>query len=502
MNGKKHETLTNLHSPPDDVKRLTIHESKGILLEALSALQRQRADFFGSGLTSPGIRAEVLESWHRSKAMGVIPDQAAPPAVPVASLDRSLERLLSDPLDYYAQMLQDTGLSLLLADSNGAILSRWCGDFRLASALDRINSVPGAVLSEATVGTNGVGTPLALGRPVEIRREEHVAQLYVSMACAGASVRDPFTGRILGVVAIAGTVLDDSPSLLPVLNGLLAGLSRQVLAVSRKLNAERVAVADYDDFTEPRYPFLPELQVRADRIRRVGGLGLVTGEPGSGKKGLAIGYGQPGSLRVRILHAPLEQLYGSGSWLQQAREALALPGTVVIPHVLTLSAPSLLALKALLSARHSGCSVFLTANEADVRGHEHLGAMQLEVPPLRERRRELESMLSAAIRGHAWSRRPFALEAAAKRLLLDYPWPGNLTEFAAVMDGLPAVPLIVPAELPRSIRGHARPGGLLQQSEAEMIERAITSAGGNMSEAARLLGIGRATLYRKLGPRR
>jgi transcriptional regulator of acetoin/glycerol metabolism len=475
-------------------------ESRRMSLEALSGLERQRVEFFESGLASPGIRADLLESWHRSKAMGVLPDQAVPPAVPAASLDRSLERLLSDPLDYYAQTLQDTGLSLLLADSNGAILSRWCAEYGLASALDRVNSVPGAVLSEATVGTNGLGTPLAARRSVEIRRSEHVAELYVSMACAGAPVRDPFTGRVLGVVAVAGMVSDDSPSLLPVLNGLMAGLSRQVFAGSRQPHAE--PVPDHSRATEPAFPLWPELQVRAGRIRQVGGLGLVTGEPGSGKTGLAAGRGEPLSLRVRILHAPLEQLYGSGSWLQRAREALAVPGSVVIRHVFALSAPALLALQTLLAGRHPGCAAFLTANDDDVRGHEQLGAARLEVPSLRERRRGLESMLAAAVRGHAWSGRPFALEAAARSLLLDYPWPGNLTEFAAVMDGLPTVPVIGPAELPSAIRGHARPGGLLAQSEAEAIERAIASAGGNMSEAARLLGIGRATLYRKLGRHR
>ncbi|MFD1210886.1 helix-turn-helix domain-containing protein [Arthrobacter sp. GCM10027362] len=461
-------------------------------MQARFALERQRSDFFDRGLAGPGLRPELLESWHRSKAMGVAPDQAAPPAVPAGSLDRSLERLLSGPLDHYAQSLADTGLSLLLADGNGAILSRWCTETRLASALDRINSIPGAVLSEATVGTNGVGTPLAARRPVEISRAEHVADLYRSMACAGAPVRDPFTGEILGVVAIAGQVKDDSTALLPVLDRLLAGLSRQVFAAPRPPDPDPEAIRS----TAGGFPLRPELQARAERLRRAGGLGLVTGEPGSGKTGLASGRGQPLSVPVRILDARLEQLYGTAGWLREARAALSAPGSVVIRHVFALSA--LPALKALLAGRRRGCAVFLTANDADLSGHEQLGAVRLEVPALRGRPRELESMLAAAVRGRAWSQRPFALDAAARRALLDYPWPGNLAEFAAIMDELSASPPAGLADLPRQIRDHARPGGLLQRSEAEAIDRAIAAAGGNISEAARLLGIGRATLYRKL----
>jgi transcriptional regulator of acetoin/glycerol metabolism len=243
-----------------------------------SALHRQRAAFFEQGPGRAGIRTELLESWRRSKAMGVSPATAAPPELPASRLDRRVERLLSGPLASYADSLTDTGLSLLLADHSGAILSRWCAEPQIARALDKVNSVPGAVLSEASVGTNGVGTPLAAQRPVEISRAEHVSDLYLSMACAGAPVRDPFTMEVLGVVAIAGTVSDDSPSLLPTLKRMLDRLSRQV-TIDRPLSA--VGMPAEPDASTVRLP--SGLEARADRVRETGGLCLVSGEPGSGK---------------------------------------------------------------------------------------------------------------------------------------------------------------------------------------------------------------------------
>ena len=100
-----------------------------------------------------------------------------------------------------------------------------------------------------------------------------------------------------------------------------------------------------------------------------------------------------------------------------------------------------------------------------------------------------------------------AFDAAAAAALAAYDWPGNLRQLKnAVMSAtllaageyitcrdLPAEVTggpAEPAEAPLSLRDPA--------SEEEQIRRALATAGGNKSQAAKLLGIDRKTLYNKL----
>ena len=81
-------------------------------------------------------------------------------------------------------------------------------------------------------------------------------------------------------------------------------------------------------------------------------------------------------------------------------------------------------------------------------------------------------------------------------------WPGNVTELAeAVRTALAARPTgdIEPHDLPRDLAGRARRRlSPLEALERDCIVSALEEAGGNRSRAAEALGIGRATLYRRL----
>ena len=104
-------------------------------------------------------------------------------------------------------------------------------------------------------------------------------------------------------------------------------------------------------------------------------------------------------------------------------------------------------------------------------------------------------------------KRIVGFDAAAAAALAAYDWPGNLRQLKnAVMSAtllaageyitcrdLPAEVTggpAEPAEAPLSLRDPA--------SEEEQIRRALATAGGNKSQAAKLLGIDRKTLYNKL----
>lgn len=99
------------------------------------------------------------------------------------------------------------GCCLLLTDEHGVALER-----RGAAGDDRdfhgVGLWSGTVWSEASVGTNGIGTALADERPVLILRDQHFLSQNTGLSCATAPIRD-HTGRIAAAIDIS-TCRDDA----------------------------------------------------------------------------------------------------------------------------------------------------------------------------------------------------------------------------------------------------------------------------------------------------
>jgi transcriptional regulator of acetoin/glycerol metabolism len=114
--------------------------------------------------------AELMQSWQRSQdALGEPANITDVPQVSEEVLDEQLLNTFRAPLTTFSDSLFGTGLGVLLADSRGQILHRWCEDRSAAVLLDRIGTIRGAVLAEDPVGTNGVGTVAAVGKSVQIQ---------------------------------------------------------------------------------------------------------------------------------------------------------------------------------------------------------------------------------------------------------------------------------------------------------------------------------------------
>jgi DNA-binding NtrC family response regulator len=132
-----------------------------------------------------------------------------------------------------------------------------------------------------------------------------------------------------------------------------------------------------------------------------------------------------------------------------------------------------------------------------------LAVVHLRIPPLRERLQDLPALvhhLAEKISGSAVEVDPEVMSQLA-----GHDWPGNVrelrnaVEYALVASGGGA---IRSAHLPVTLGGVDTSGTCnLQEAELAKIREALEAAGGNRTEAARRLGISRATLYRKLGER-
>jgi len=137
----------------------------------------------------------------------------------------------------------------------------------------------------------------------------------------------------------------------------------------------------------------------------------------------------------------------------------------------------------------------------DFRADLYYRLKQLEVlmPPLRERMSDVPALVEGFLADVSPAIR---ISEEALQVLLRSCWPGNVRELrSAVRAGaLMAGPgPILPEHLPRGLGSAAASlSGSLHQVEQEHILRTLDEVGGNRSRAARLLGIDRGTLARKL----
>lgn len=135
-----------------------------------------------------------------------------------------------------------------------------------------------------------------------------------------------------------------------------------------------------------------------------------------------------------------------------------------------------------------------------------LTCFELKVPPLRERRSDI-AVLTEFLLDHfrkLHGRPQLVLSTEAHSQLLQYSWPGNVRQLRNVLDTAVVVARNSTIGVAELMLGVAASGAQqadslrIQDWEKWLIRRALEATGGKVPEAAELLGIGRATLYRKL----
>jgi two-component system response regulator AtoC len=160
----------------------------------------------------------------------------------------------------------------------------------------------------------------------------------------------------------------------------------------------------------------------------------------------------------------------------------------------------------------------LEADVAEQRFREdlyyRLNVVAIRLPPLVERPEDIPPLIRTLLERHCarLGRTPPAIEPAALRALLDYPWPGNARELSNALERALVVSrgdTIQLADLPPSVRSRGprppataegvptlkqRAGGL----QAAAIREALRATGGNRREAAARLGISVRSLFYKL----
>jgi len=160
----------------------------------------------------------------------------------------------------------------------------------------------------------------------------------------------------------------------------------------------------------------------------------------------------------------------------------------------------------IIAATHRDLAARVAAGEFREDLLYRLKVVNLHVPPLRERPADIPALARRFL--HEFSERfgvgPHRLTEAMRAKLESYPWPGNVRELRNALESMVA---LSPAD---TLDLSLLPGvDVVASQRASLDERlgayergllvdALTASGGNRTEAAKALGIGRATLYEKL----
>jgi len=149
-----------------------------------------------------------------------------------------------------------------------------------------------------------------------------------------------------------------------------------------------------------------------------------------------------------------------------------------------------------------------------------LNVVRIVMPPLRERKDDIPLLVRSFLRQFSKANNKEVVELApeAMNALLTYNWPGNVRELRTAIEHgvvMATGPKITPRDLPSALRqaaGAALPRGIsakaafgekvspldLHETERKLILQALATTNGNVTAAAKKLGISRRTLHRKI----
>ncbi len=138
-----------------------------------------------------------------------------------------------------------------------------------------------------------------------------------------------------------------------------------------------------------------------------------------------------------------------------------------------------------------------------------LNVVQIKLPPLRDRKSDIPLLVTAFLEKFSDSQGPVrTISEDAMRRLIAYDWPGNVRELENAIERAVALgsgPIVHVGDLPSNLqypsseRAPEKDEILpLEELERRAILRTLRETGGDKLSAARMLGIGKTTLYRKL----
>jgi transcriptional regulator of acetoin/glycerol metabolism len=195
--------------------------------------------------TPPVLRDVIVRSWERCTSARVDPDRPAPM---VLNAEQAAARFAEHPLSEVTPLVRalldsvsaEARHLVAIGDADGVLL--WSeGHPRMVEAARGPCFMPGALCSEVGVGTNAIGTAIALDHPLQVFSAEHFNRLLHGWTCAAAPVHDPVSGAILGVIDLSGSFRTAHPHTLALVSAVARAAELQLVCERRSRDAELVA---------------------------------------------------------------------------------------------------------------------------------------------------------------------------------------------------------------------------------------------------------------------
>ncbi|WAZ24907.1 GAF domain-containing protein [Streptomyces cinnabarinus] len=220
-------------------------------------------------------RPVIEQSWGRMLRSGVDPDHDFRSGL--LSREEVQRRRESSTLRHVLPVLREGLLSvadvahhiMVVADEDGRVLWRE-GSAPVLRKADGLGFELGADWREDVVGTNGVGTPAVVRRPVQVFAAEHFVRSHATWTCAGAPITDPRDGRLIGVVDVSGPLETMHPATLAWVD---------TVAKLAEARLRELHLTSLEQLRAVAAPVLSRLAGRALVVDRDGWCAAVTGMP-------------------------------------------------------------------------------------------------------------------------------------------------------------------------------------------------------------------------------
>lgn len=164
----------------------------------------------GENVDSTLVRKEILDSWIRSKNFGVSWENVERKVLSKQELKKRISsrsamvEAATTMMETIYSTVKGSGFLVVLTDEDGYIL-KIIGDediYSKAKAQENI-LIEGANRNENYIGTNGIGTSLAINAPIQVRANEHYYKPHKNWTCSGAPIHD-LEGNIIGCLNLSG----------------------------------------------------------------------------------------------------------------------------------------------------------------------------------------------------------------------------------------------------------------------------------------------------------
>ncbi len=327
--------------------------------------------------------------------------------------------------------------------------------------------------------------------------------------------------------------------------GRLLAFAMMRVMESDSLRADRNRIADRNADSDEligESEVMQRLKNRLARVSRASGAVLIRGESGAGKElvaravHLASARVKRPMLAVNCAAIPRElmesQLFGHkkgaftgadtdhAGWFQQAHTGtlfldeigeLTLEGQAKLLRILeghpflpVGATEEVMVDVRVVAATNRDLSEFVREKKFREDLFYRLSVFELIVPPLRDREDDIPRLINHFLEHFKGQhgRRNLELSEEAMTSMKEYPWPGNVRQLRNVIDSAVVMaddPEITSADLGLRDAGVSRLETLrIDEWEKRLIRMALDRCKGSVPEAAKLLGVSRATAYRKI----